>query len=165
MQSEEGRAPMLAVFGSMFALMLVFLVVINAVSEAAVQERLREGESDGDYRIERMDGGSGYVIIAFPSLLRIVETAESVPAGVICEPSGAFRRYAQRIYSDENEQLVFFVLEGSVPTMAEARDCLRLMWPDTEVHIGWVIADNELMKSVMLDDIPDYIREHAEMRP
>ena len=47
--------------------------------------------------------------------------------------------------------------------MAEARDCLRIMWPDTVVHIGWVIADNELMKSVMLDDIPQYIRDHAEI--
>ncbi|MCE2436649.1 MAG: hypothetical protein J4F97_01370 [Pseudomonadales bacterium] len=156
---------MLAVFGSMFALMLVFLVVINAVSEAAVQERLREGESDGEYRIERMDGGSGFVVIVFPALLRIVETAESVPAGAICNSSGPFRRYAERVYSRHNEQLVFFILEGGVPTMAEARDCLRLMWPDTEVHIGWVIADNELMKSVMLDDIPEYIREHAEMGP
>jgi len=28
--------------------------------------------------------------------------------------------------------------------------------------IGWVIADNELLKSVALNDIPDYIREYTE---
>ena len=76
MQSEEDRAPMLSVFGSMFALMLVFLVVINTLSEASVRERLREGEDEGDYRIQRMDGGSGYVVIVFPNLIRIVETDE-----------------------------------------------------------------------------------------
>ena len=154
---------MLSVFGSMFALMLVFLVVINTLSEASVRERLREGEDEGDYRIQRMDGGSGYVVIVFPNLIRIVETDENLPKGTICKPESAFRRYAERIYNRANEQLVFFILEGGVATMAEARDCLRIMWPDTEVHIGWVIADNELMKSVMLDDIPQYIRDHAEI--
>ena len=154
---------MLSVFGSMFALMLVFLVVINALSEASVRERLREGEDEGDYRIQRMDGGAGYVVIVFPNLIRIVETDETLPKGTVCKPGSAFRRYAERIYNQANEQLVFFILEGGVSAMAEARDCLRSMWPDTEVHIGWVIADNELMKSVMLDDIPQYIRDHAEV--
>ena len=34
---------------------------------------------------------------------------------------------------------------------------------DRVLTIGWVIADNELLKSVALNDIPDYIREHAEL--
>ena len=160
-QQQENSAPMMAVFGGMFALMLVFLLVINVVSEAAVRERLKDSTEEGDYRIERMDGGSGYSIIVFPGALRIVETAEGVARPEICKPNSAYRRYAERIYAQPNEQLLFFLLEGSVPTMAEARNCLRAMWPNTEVRIGWVIADNEFLKSVVLDDIPEYIQEHA----
>ncbi len=153
---------MMAVFGGMFALMLVFLVVINVVSEAAVRERLKESSEDGSYRIEREDGGSGYSVIVFPESIRIVETADGVDKGKICEPGSAYRRYAQRVYSTDSDQLLFFLTEGSIPVMAEARNCLREMWPNQILQIGWVIADNEFLKSVMLDDIPDYIREHAE---
>ncbi len=156
---------MMAVFGGMFALMLVFLVVVNVVSEAAIQERLKESADNGDYRIERMDGGSGYSIIVFPEMLRIVETAEGVARGEICSPGSAYRRYAQRIYENEDDQLLFFLLEGSVSTMAEARDCIREMWPGQERHISWIIADNEFLKSVMLDDIPEYIRDHVDDMP
>ncbi len=156
---------MMAVFGGMFALMLVFLLVINVVSEAAVRERLKESSNDGDYRIERMDGSSGYSIIVFPEALRIVETAEGVARGEICKPGSPYRRYAQRIYENTNDQLLFFLLEGSIATMAEARNCIRSMWPGEDLHIGWVIADNEFLKSVILDDIPEYIQDHVETLP
>ena len=63
------------------------------------------------------------------------------------------------------DQLVFFMLEGSVSTMAIARECLRRMWPGQTLTIGWVIADNELLKSVAHSDIPGYIRDYAEARP
>lgn len=156
---------MMAVFGGMFALMLVFLVVVNVVSEAAIQERLKESADNGEYRIERMDGGSGYSIIVFPEMLRIVETAEGVVRGEICSPGSPYRRYAQRIYENTEDQLLFFLLEGSVSTMSEARDCIREMWPGERRHISWVIADNEFLKSVMLDDIPEYIRDHVDDLP
>ncbi len=164
-QQEENSAPMMAVFGGMFALMLVFLVVVNVVSEAAIQERLKESADNGEYRIERMDGGSGYSIIVFPEMLRIVETAEGVVRGEICSPGSPYRRYAQRIYENTEDQLLFFLLEGSVSTMSEARDCIREMWPGERRHISWVIADNEFLKSVMLDDIPEYIRDHVDDLP
>lgn len=164
-QQEDNSAPMMAVFGGMFALMLVFLVVINAVSEAAVRERLKDSADDGSYRIQREDGGFGYSIIVFPEAIRIVETAQGIGRGAICDQGSAFREYAERIYRDSNDQLLFFILEESVSTMAEARNCIReLMWPE-QVSIGWVIADNEFLKSVMLDDIPEYIKEHAETTP
>ena len=37
--------------------------------------------------------------------------------------------------------------------------------PDRVLTIGWVVADNEFLKSVSLDDIPAYIREYAERAP
>ena len=152
----------MAVFGGMFALMLVFLVVVNVVSEAAIQERLLETTDEGDYRIQREDGGFGYSIIVFPEALRIVETAEGVGRGEICRPGSAYRRYAQRVYENDRDQLLFFLLEGSIGTMAEARNCIRTMWPQEDRRIGWVIVDNEFLKSVLIDDIPEYIEDHVE---
>ena len=109
-----------------------------------------------------MDGGAGYAVIVFPGAVRIVESGVGVSSGSICAPDSAFVEYAQRIYGQEQQQIVFFLLEGSIDAMSEARDCLRGMWPDRRLTIGWVIADNELLKSVTLDDIPSYIRSYAE---
>ena len=158
---EENNAPMMAIFGGMFALMLVFLLIVNVYSSAAVRERLDRKEDEGQYRIERMDGGAGYVVIVFPKVLRIIETGAQVQSGLICEAGSPFVDYAQHVYRNEKEQLVFFILEGGVPVMSEARNCLRGLWPGRLLTIGWVIADNEFLKSVALDDIPKYIREYV----
>ena len=162
---EENNAPMMAIFGGVFGLLLVFLVVVNLYSDAAQRERLEHGGEDGLYRIERLDGGSGYVVITFPGELRIIETGVSVNPATVCDAGGPFPDYARRVYENDGDQLVFFILEGSVPTMAAARGCLRQMWPEQALTIGWVIADNELLKSVALGDIPGYIRDYAEETP
>ena len=164
-RQEENNAPMMAIFGGVFALMLVFLLLVNLFSSQAVRERLDRASEHGTYRIERMDGGAGFVVIVFPEAIRIVETGAGVSAGKICESGSAFVDYARRIYEDEGDQLVFVLLQGSVGSMFEARECLRGMWPDRILTIGWVVADNELLKSVSLDDIPAYIREYAERAP
>ena len=162
---EENNTPMMAIFGGVFGLLLVFLVVVNLYSEAAQRERLEHSGEDGLYRIERVDGGSGYVVIAFSGELRIVETGVGVSPDVVCAGGSPFVEYARRVYENDRQQLVFFILEGSVPTMAAARECLRRLWPQQVLTIGWVIADNELLKSVALGDIPDYIREYTEGAP
>ena len=164
-RQEENNAPMMAIFGGVFALMLVFLLLVNVFSSHAVRERLDRASEHGAYRIERMDGGAGYVVIVFPDAIRIVETGAGVSAGAICEPGSAFVDYARRIYENERDQLVFVLLQGSVGAMFEARECLRGMWPGQVLTIGWVVADDELLKSVSLDDIPAYIREYAERSP
>ena len=76
-----------------------------------------------------------------------------------------FREYADRVYAREQDQIVFFLLEGSIGTMFEARECLRRMWPERVLTIGWVVADQELLKSISADDIPAYIRDYAEEQP
>ena len=164
-RQEESNAPMMAIFGGVFALMLVFLLLVNLFSGSAVRERLDRASEHGLHRIERMDGGAGYVVIVFPDAIRIVETGTGVSAGAICEPGSAFVDYARRIYEQERDQLVFFLLQGSIGAMSEARECLRGMWPDQVLTIGWVIADNELLKSIPLGDVPAYIRDYAEPPP
>ena len=164
-RQEENNAPMMAIFGGVFALMLVFLLLVNVFSSTAVRERLERASEHGTYRIERMDGGAGYVVIVFPEAIRIVETGAGVSIGAICEPGSTFVDYARRIYEGKQDQLVFVLLQGSIGAMFEARECLRGMWPDQVLTIGWVIADDELLKSISLDDIPAYIREYAEQTP
>ena len=164
-RQEENNAPMMAIFGGMFALMLVFVLLVNLFSSEAVHERLERTSEHGLHRIERMDGGAGYVVIVFPGTLRIVETGAGAPAGAICAPGSAFVDYVRRVYAEDRDQIVFFILEGSIGTMFEARECLRGMWPARTLTIGWVIADDELLKSVSLDDIPAYIRDYAGEPP
>ena len=164
-REEENNAPMMAIFGGVFALMLVFLLLVNLYSNEAVRERLERASEHGLHRIERMDGGAGYVVIAFPDAVRIVETGAGASAGTVCEPGGVFRGYAERVYARERDQIVFFLLEGSIGTMFEARECLRRMWPGRALTIGWVVADREFLKSISLDDVPSYIRDYAEERP
>lgn len=162
---EENNAPMMAIFGGVFGVLLVFLVVVNLYSDAAQRERLERASEDGLYRIERLDGGSGYVVITFPDEIRIIETGLSINPADVCAAGGPFVDYAQRVYQDKGNQLVFFMLEGSVPTMVLARECLRQTWPQQVLAIGWVIADNELLKSVTLNDIPNYIQDYVEPTP
>ncbi len=156
---------MMAIFGGVFGLLLVFLVIVNLYSDAAQRERLEQGSEDGLHRIERLDGGSGYVVITFPDELRIIETGVSVSPAKICAANSPFVDYARRVYDGKDNQLVFFMLEGSVATMARARECVRQMWAQQVLSIGWVIADNELLKSVTLNDIPDYIQGYVGEAP
>lgn len=156
---------MMAIFGGVFGLLLVFLVIVNLYSDAAQRERLERGSEEGMHRIERLDGGSGYVVLSFPNELRIIETGISIQPDSICAEGSAFVSYARRVYENNGDQLVFFILENSVPTMAIARECLRQLWADQILTIGWVIADNELLKSVAFGDIPSYIREYVGEAP
>ena len=162
---DENNAPMMAVFGGMFALMLVFLLIVNIFSEATVRERLQNTSEDGLYRIESQTGGFGYVVIVFPTSLRIVETGEGVTLGELCQPGSAYRVYAEKVYGDPEQQLLFFILDGSIQVMAAARNCLANMWPNRPINIGWVVADSEFLKSVVLDDIPSYIKDYTAPTP
>ncbi len=160
----ENNVPMMAIFGGFFGILLVFLVLVNLFTGEAARERLERAGEGGLHRIERPDkSGSGFIVITFPDALRIVETEEQVPIGSACSGgSTTFTEYAHNVYESKGDQLVFFMLEGSVPMMAEARECLRNFWPDQAVTIGWVIADSELLKSIALNDIPAHIRGYVE---
>ncbi|MGU9977947.1 MAG: hypothetical protein ACNYNY_04625 [Candidatus Oxydemutatoraceae bacterium WSBS_2016_MAG_OTU14] len=155
---KENNAPMVEIFGGVFALLLVLFLIITVLSQATLLERLEANSDEGLYKIGWGASGSGYTVITFPSELRIVETNELVVKGEICKPDSPFVRYAQKIYQSKKQQLVFALLEGSVPTMAEARNCMLKIMPNKRLNIGWIIANNELLKSVSLDDIPAYIK-------
>ena len=155
----ENNAPMVEIFGGLFALMLVLFVIVNLLSEASVRERLEQTSEEGLYRINWGRSGSGFVVIAFPDSLRIVENNIAVPLSRVCAPDSPFVDYARRIYGVPKQQIVFTVLERSVPAMRAARDCIGAVMGNRPLTIGWIIADREMLKSVSLDDIPPYIEE------
>ena len=95
-----------------------------------------------------------------------METDANLSAGAICKPGGVFVNYVEQVYRNDEEQLVFVLLEGSIGTMLEARECLRSLplWVDEELKIGRVIADEEFQKSVLSRRNPAYIREYAGNR-
>ena len=155
----ENNAPMVEIFGGLFALMLVLFLIVSLMSEASVRERLDRTSEEGLYRINWSQSGSGFVVIAFPNNLRIVETNVVVPLARVCEPGGAFPEYVRKVYGAPKQQIVFTVLERSVPAMRAARDCIGAVMGNRSLTIGWIIADREMLKSVSLDDIPPYIEE------
>ena len=159
---EKNNAPMIEIFGGIFALLLVLFLLINLLSQAALIERLETTSDEGLYKIGWGASGSGYVIITFPGELRIVETNEIIVRGKICQPESPFVRYAQEIYNAKKKQIIFTLLENSVGTMAEARNCMLKIMPNRLLNIGWIIANQELLKSVSLDDIPAYIKKAVQ---
>ncbi len=157
--SERNNAPMIEIFGGVFALLLVLFLLINLFSQASIRERLEEINDGGDYKVSWGARGSGYAIITFPSELRIVETNETVKYDDICKPNDPFVAYAKKIYSQPKQQMIFTITEESVPVMAKARNCIRRALPNRRIAIGWIIAERELLKSVSLNDIPPYISD------
>ncbi len=159
---ENNNAPMVEIFGGVFALLMVLFLLFNLFSQASLLERLETSADEGLYKVGWGAHGSGYVIITFPDELRIIETGEVVERGEICKPASAFTKYARKVYNSKKRQLIFTLLENSVATMAEARDCMLRIMPNQLLTIGWIMANEELLKSVLLDDIPSYIDKVIE---
>lgn len=158
-ERRAGGAPMVEIFGGIFALLLVLFLLMNLLSTAALVERLEAASDEGLHRVGWGASGAGFVVLAFPDELRIVETGETVPRRTICAPTSAFISYALRVYQAEGRQIIFAILEGGVPTMAAARNCMMRVMPERALAIGWIIANNELLKSVSLGDIPAYVQK------
>ena len=152
---------MVEIFGGIFALLLVLFLLMNLLSQAALVERLETASDEGLFRVGWGASGEGYVVLSFPSELRIVETGEAISRGAICRPDSPFVTYVRRVYQADRQQIVFAILENGVATMAEARNCIMGVLPERLLSIGWIIANDELLKSVSLGDIPAFIRQAA----
>ena len=159
---ESNGAPMVEIFGGLFALLLVLFLIMNLLSQAALVERIEEASDEGLFRVGWDAGGAGFVVLAFAHEVRIVETGETAARGGICQPDSPFVDYVRRIYRAEQQQIVFAILDDGVATMAEARNCIRDILPGRPLTIGWIVANNELLKSVSLGDIPAYVKRAVE---
>lgn len=159
MQQKDNNTPMVEIFGGIFALLLVLFIIVNLMSEATLLERLESSADQGLYKISWQTNGEGFTVIAFPNELRIIETGVVISSNQLCALESPFVKYVQKIYQKNNQQLIFAVLEQGVKTMALARDCIIQTLPNQKISIGWIIANNELLKSVALQDIPPHIKK------
>ena len=55
-------------------------------------------------------------------------------------------------------QIIFAITEGGVGTMKAARDCLMRMWPNRRISIGWIVANDDFLQAVRLQDLPSRIQ-------
>ena len=156
---------MVEIFGGIFALLLVLFLLMNLLSQAALVERLETASDEGLYRVGWGASGSGFVVLAFPTEVRIVETGEAISASEVCRPDSPFVTYVRRVYQADKQQIVFAILEDGVGAMAVARNCIRRVLPDRLLSIGWIIANDELLKSVSLGDIPAFVRQAMGTEP
>ena len=166
-QSDDERMsiPMVEIFGSTFVLLLILLFIFNVLNRPAGHSRLEETVEEGEYRISWDETTHGYVLLVFPQKIKIIEKNLFVPRNRICSRGAGFIEYAREKYVSARQQLIFTILEGSVATMAEARECLRRIMPGREISIGWMVANNEFLKAVKLEDIPAYMDRVLEDKP
>lgn len=156
-EQEQNSIPAIEIFGGIFALLLVLFLLINLLSTVAINERIDKVSEEGLYRINWQNGGAGFVVITFPDSIRIIETNENIPYADLCTPQSPFVRYIEKVYGQEKTQIIFALLDNSVPVMRRSRDCIQQQMTGEKVSIGWIIASNDLLKSMRLGDIPAYI--------
>jgi len=147
------------VFGAAFALLIVIFLILNMMNEAQIQQRLENSIEEGSYKISWGNKGEGFVVIAFPQKLLIIEKAKYINKKQLCDNNSTFVNYAKKLYKSKKKQMIFAIVEGGVGTMKTARDCLMQTFKNKPISVGWIIANEELLKSVSINQIPGYIKK------
>lgn len=152
-------APLVEVFGSTLALLVIIFILVNQVVLQDIRAMLERSTEGAEYQVSWQDGSEGFVVITYPDKLHIIETNQTIAQSKICQPGSPFLNYVDKIYQDsQRKQLIFAILDKSVDTMAIARDCLRLRFLNRSISIGWIIANKNLLSTVRLQDLPAYIK-------
>lgn len=158
---------MVEIFGAAFALLLILFLFINLFAEAQLRALTESSVEESVYKIDWERGAAGYIVLAFPDRVQIIENKEvSFTSDVkkSCAKTKFFN-YAQQVYNKKDTQLIFAIVNGGVNTMKEARDCLMRMWPNRRVSIGWIVANDDFLQAVRLEDIPHRIRRSLDEKP
>ncbi|MDE0007054.1 MAG: hypothetical protein OXS50_02120, partial [Gammaproteobacteria bacterium] len=82
-EQDGSGTPMVEIYGGIFAHLLVLFLIMNLMTQASLVERLEAAKDEGLHRVGWGANGAGFVVLAFPQELRIVETGEVVRAGDI----------------------------------------------------------------------------------
>ena len=158
-KDKHNSFAIIEVFGCSFGLLIVFFIILNIINESQTQERLDESSETGSYRINWQNQGEGFVIVTFADKLHILENKKSIATENICSYNSEFIKYAKSKYTDSKKQLIFAIVNQGVATMRVARDCLMSIYPNQSISIGWIAANNALIKAVGLEQIPPFIEK------
>lgn len=159
-----GNTPMVEIFGAAFALLLILFLLINLFAEAQLRAQVENSIEESVYKINWEQGASGYIVLSFPDRLQIIENKKVSNYSEIknnCKSSN-FARYATEVYNKEKTQIIFAITSGGVRTMKAARDCLMKMWPRRRISIGWIVANNDFLQAVRLQDLPPRIQRSLD---
>ena len=159
-----GNTPMVEIFGAAFALLLILFLLINIFAEAELRAQVENTLEDSIYKINWEQGAEGYIVLTFPDRVHVIEKKEATNRADLrkdCAQTN-FANYAREVYDKKNTQLIFAITTGSVSTMRLARDCLKDMWPNRRVSIGWIIANDDFLQAVRLEELPPRIRRSLE---
>ncbi len=152
------NVPMVEIFGGAFGLLLILLVLMNAITDNEITAMLDDASEESAYRISWENGSEGFVVLTFADHLQILQQNTSVAPDKICLPNSAFVNYIRQIYSKQTSQLIFAITEGGVGTMAIARNCMLAVLGRQPIVIGWIIANEQLLKAINLDEIPAEVK-------
>lgn len=153
-------APIVEVFGSALALLIIILVISNIVITQDIRAMLDRSTEGAKFDVSWQDGSQGFVIITYANKLRIIESNQALNQNEICKSNSPFLQYAEKIYdNNDKQQLIFAITEKGVTTMAIARECLRTHYPKRRISIGWIIANKDLLSTVRLQNLPSYIKK------
>lgn len=156
-------APMVEVFGSALALLIIIFILINLIITKDIKAMLARSTEGAQYNVSWTNGSEGLVILTYPNKLLILETNETVQKKDICTANSAFMRYVSGIYDNASQQQVIFaILADSVSTMAIARNCMQRRWANRTISIGWIIANADLLSTVRLQDLPARIKRSVD---
>ncbi len=156
---SEIDAPMVEVFGGALALLIIILILVNLIVSQDIRAMLDRSTEGAKYKVSWQNGSEGLVVLAYPDKLKIIETNETIPTSSICSTDNPFMRYIEKIYAKSSkQQLIFAILDNGVNTMAQARNCMRSKWPNQVISIGWMIANEDLLSTVRLQDLPARIK-------
>ena len=150
---------MLEIFAGAFLLMLLLFVLITQLNTLMEESRQQETVEPGEYRISWENNAEGFIVIAMPDKIRIAETQEAIPISKVCQPNGPFLKYAYEKYSQQKKQLIFAILEGGVRSMYLSRNCLKDTFGNYPITIGWIAANQDILKAVNLNELPTYIKK------
>lgn len=161
----DGMLPLVEVFGSAFAALILVFLFLNLFSGSLRSRMLPPEPEEGDYRVAWPGGTNGWVILAYADRLRIVERQTDVFSGHICAEDGAYLAYARTHYLNTGDKFIFAIFEGGVKSFLEARSCLVEKFPGQTIRIGFIIADREFLKAISDNEIPAYIDRVLTRRP
>ncbi len=157
---QNDDMPMIEIFGGLFAVLLVLFVIITLLSSYQETTRLDDSAEPGEFTVGFQGEGEGHVVISSPNGIFIPSLGKRLDKKSICAKNSAFIPFSKDIYLNQKQQIIFAIVSGGVSSMAIARDCLRQVLYKKQLTIGWIIADDELLKSMSLNQLPDYIK-HA----
>jgi len=159
---DQIDTPSVEVFGSALALFIIIFIMVNLIVTQDIQTMLDRSIDNAKYKISWNNQGEGYIVVAYRDKLKIIETGDTVVRNQICQPSSPFLQYIERLYNVQNQQLIFAITDGGVQTMADARNCMRQIWPNRLISIGWIIANRDLLSTVDLEQLPARIKKSIQ---